>query len=136
MGLFSSSRIMTRLDRDAIALNRTYQGRVCVMLWMLPLVERDWHGLDVQVGLDDRIVGEISEPVTICPAVAKFAQDDRDVDVAIGARLSPRTTAEQHEPNQRVPVGSSRGPSEQIERPPERGRQSFGQVAGIVEATM
>ncbi|GKQ53508.1 hypothetical protein BRSPCE3_43630 [Bradyrhizobium sp. Ce-3] len=80
---------MAGLDDDPVALDRADQCRAGVLFRVLPFVQGDRHRLDVQAGLDDRVIRKISQPIPVGPAVGKVAQHDGDIDVAVPSGSSP-----------------------------------------------
>lgn len=84
--------------------------------------------MDIHASFDDGIVGEVRRPVPIRPSVAKLAQDDGDIDVAIRLGLAPGAAAEQYEVHERVAVGGTGRVSKQVERAPSQGCQPFGRI--------
>ena len=76
------SLIILIFDGHAVALDRAYQFRVAVQIWMLPFVLRDSYRLDINVGLDDCFVGDIGQPITVRAAILDILQNNGDIDVA------------------------------------------------------
>lgn len=73
-------------------------------LGLFPFVLGDRVRMYVDARFDDGFISDVSEPIAILDPVGDGLQNDREIDVAIGAVFATDPTSEQHDPDKAVAV--------------------------------
>jgi hypothetical protein len=99
-----------------VTLDRAYQRRIAVNVRMLPFLFGDRQRLDFDVGLGDRVVGDVRQPIAFRGTVANVLQDHRDIHITVRAGITAGAAAEQNDLQDVITVGPAGVPLEKLKR--------------------